>query len=73
MFSEILLKKNSYIEWVNQSSKSYHRPSSSLLLMLLPTLWDFNGVTVCVGFSKVFLSFDRKIAVNGEIAGLILQ
>ena len=43
------------------------------LLMLLPTLWDFNGVTVCVGFSKVFLSFDRKIAVNGEIAGLILQ
>ena len=31
----------------------------------------FNGVTV-VGFSKV-LSFDRKIAVNGEIAGLILQ
>ena len=31
----------------------------------------FNGVTV-VGFSKV-LSFDRKIAVNGKIAGLILQ
>ena len=69
MFSEILLKKILSIEWVNPTTAL----PLPLLLMLLPTLWDFNGVTVCVGFSKVFLSFDRKIAVNGEIAGLILQ